>query len=152
MNLAALRALLDRNEHDAALGAVGRIRYKMLEGQLAKARADADDARRRLHDYQLDEREEVARLRLEVRKLQAQLHALQQQAMILAKYQPLTGAPARAEPAPVAPRKPPRRLSLIANSPLVQRAQRGEPYPEPPEPGTFDPTIEEEEARDYGSR
>lgn len=146
---AALRATLEAQEHEHALGLVGRIRYRLLERQRDRAIGARKDAERRLFDYQLDERDEMLRLRNQVRHLEADNEALRR-AVLLATPQGQPAPPVAAHaPNPPAPRhgKPIKRIApnLLLGSPLVQRLLHGEPAPEPPEPGTYDPTITEDD-------
>lgn len=152
MTYAQLVAALEANEHEHALQAVSRIRYRILEGQLARAVEARRAAERRLHEHICDENDEMNRLRAENRRLLGELDLLRR---TLSSETPAAVRPAAApqeEPNPPRPYQPHRgkRLPMkssaaLRNSPLVQRALRGEPFPEPPEPGTFDPTITEEE-------
>lgn len=150
MNYQQLRATLEANEHQHALRAVSHIRYRMIEGQLARAVEGRRAAERKLHEHVCDENDELNRLRAENRRLMGELGLLRK---ALSSVAPATVQPALAvEANPARPHQPSRSKRLpmkssaaLRNSELVQRALRGEPFPEPPEPGTFDPTITEDE-------
>lgn len=150
MTYQELKAALLANKHEHALHAVSRIRYRMLEGQLARAVEGRKAAERKLHEHVCDENDEINRLRAENRRLMGELDLLRR---ALSSETPT--APT-AEPNPPRPYQPNRSKTLpikstsrLRNSDLVRRALRGEPLPEPPEPGTFDPTITEED-QDHG--
>ena len=140
MNYQEIRALLLANKHDHALQAVSRIRFRMLESQLARAVEARRTAERKLHEHVCDEHDELNRARAENRRLQRELGVLRQALSLAAP-----GTVPQAQ-RPGSKRLPRKSASAIRNSELVLRALRGEPLPEPPEPGTFDPTIDEEEA------
>lgn len=150
MTYAELRSALMANEHQHALEGVAKVRFLMLEGQLTRAVEARRTAERKLHEHVCTENDELNRAKAENRRLQRELDVM---ARTLSLAAPLAVGSGNSREILNPPRPfqrpgrkgPPRKSSTaIRNSELVQRALRGEPLPEPPEPGTFDPTIDEE--------
>lgn len=149
MTYAELRSALMANKHAHALEGVGKVRFLMLEGQLSRAVEARKQAERTLHEHVCTENDELNRARAENRRLQRELDAMTR-ALSLAAPTAAESGNSREFPNPPRPYQRPGRKGLprkstgIRDSELVRRALRGEPLPEPPEPGTFDPTIDEE--------
>lgn len=139
MTYAELRARLDANEHEHALHALERIRYRMLESRLARAEATAERERRLRYESTLDENDELTRLRAEVTRLRSEVELLRRAA--------LSAAPVERQPEPRPATRPPvpapqRRQ---ATRPLLDPAALAIMYRDPPDPAAFDRTIEDED-------
>jgi hypothetical protein len=144
-----LRAALLANQHHHALDGVGKVRFLMLEGQLTRAVEARRTAERKLHEHICTENDLLNHARAENQRLRRDLDLLRQ-----ALSSAASGTVPVAQPVEVIPPRrswpnrskglPMKSSSAIRNSELVQRALRGEPLPEPPEPGAFDSTIHEE--------
>jgi hypothetical protein len=76
MTLQELKSLLLQNKHDHAVEAVGRIRYRMLEGQLARAVEARRQAERKLHEHVCSENDELNRAKAENRRLMSEVAVL----------------------------------------------------------------------------
>lgn len=156
MTYAELRAAIDANEHQHALDGVALVRYRMLEGQLARAVEARKAAERELFEFVCNENDEMNRLRAENRRLMGELDLLRRALSSAAPSvaQPVAQAVEVNPPRPYQPNRgkklPMKSGAALRNSELVQRALRNDPFPEPPEPGTYDPTITEEDLRDHG--
>jgi hypothetical protein len=83
MTYQQLRALLVQNKHEHALEGVGRVRFKMLEGQLARAAEARREAERRLHEHVCSENDQLNRLKAENRRLLGEV-AILRKAVLLA--------------------------------------------------------------------
>jgi hypothetical protein len=123
---------LDRNEHEHALHALERIRYRTLESRLARAEASAEHERRLRYEHTLTEADELCRLRAELARLRTENKALRRTALPDGRPdEPRSAPPA---PAPRQRQQQPLRLSPAARA-IMQRS--------PPDPAAFDRTIEE---------
>lgn len=130
MTYAELRASLDAQEHEHALLALERIRYRTLEARLARAEAIAEQERRLRYEHTLTENDELTRLRAEVVRLRAEKDLLRRTA--------LAQAPAAApRPAPIPKRREQHGMRLSEAALAIMRRP-------PPDPAAFDRTIAEE--------
>lgn len=132
MTYAELRASLDAQEHEHALHALERIRYRTLEARLARAEATAEQERRLRYEHTLTELDELTRLRAEIVRLRAENDLLRRGAVSQAP----AGRPAQPPAAPPYPKARQRhdaRLSAAALA-IMRRP--------PPDPAAFDRTIE----------
>lgn len=76
MTYPELRALLVQNKHEHALEGVGRVRFRMLEGQLARAVEARREAERKLHEHVCNENDELNRAKAENRRLSGEVAVL----------------------------------------------------------------------------
>lgn len=147
MTYADIRAALEANEHRHALNAVSSIRYRMLESRLVRAVDARKEAERKLFDHVCTENDELNRLRAENRRLHVENAALNRALLLqMPAERPAVVPPERPRPKP----RVKGASSRLRGSALVQRALRDDPFPAAPEPGTFDPTVTDEDLRDYG--
>jgi multidrug efflux pump subunit AcrA (membrane-fusion protein) len=123
MTYAELRSLLEANEHEHALGALERIRFRVLEGRLAQAEATAERERRLRYEHTLTENDDLTRLRAENLRLRSENEALRRAV--------LAAAPAEHQAEP----------RRHATKPLLSPEALAIMYRDPPDPAAFDRTI-----------
>jgi hypothetical protein len=87
MTLPELKVLLLQNKHEHALEGVAKVRFRMLEGQLARAVEARKAAERKLHEHVCSENDELNRAKAENRRLSAEVHLLRK-AVLLASPSP----------------------------------------------------------------
>lgn len=133
MTYAELRARLDAQEHEHALHALERIRYRTLEARLARAEATAEQERRLRYEHTLTENDQLTRLRAELVRLRAENEFIRLAALARIPPEPPPAAPALPTLRPKARRQHATRLSAAALA-IMRRP--------PPDPAAFDRTIE----------
>jgi hypothetical protein len=84
MTYAELRSALMANKHQHALEGVARVRFRMLEGQLARAVAARREAERKLHEHVCTENDELNRARAENRRLLGEVAVLRKAVLLAA--------------------------------------------------------------------